>query len=139
MLGPEGNRGIAVCCCFEGYFADTVGGEAALDFGEEHGAYVVAAELRQDVYSDDVAAFVATGADAEADDLFFGRGRVGGCGYCLGWCFRDQAIRAAEMQVSAQLAFRIRDFGFVARLINFVQRIEIFGLENSESDIHSAV
>ncbi len=96
MLGPEGNGGIVVCCCFESYFVDTVGGEAAFDFGEEHGAYVVAPELRQDVNGDDVAAFVATGADAKAGDLLFGRARASdfdlslGLGFSFG--FRDQAV-----------------------------------------------
>ena len=32
MVGPEGNRGIVVCCCFESYFADAVRGHAAFDF-----------------------------------------------------------------------------------------------------------
>ena len=100
----------------------------------------MAAELRQDVNGDDVAAFVAAGADAEAGDLFFWMARVGGFrvgGFDCGFRFRDQAVRAAETQVGAQLALRVGDFGFVAGVVNFVERVEIFGLETSESDVHS--
>src|ERR1700678_66770 len=99
------------------------------------------AKLRQDVNGDDVAAFLAAGADAEADDLLFRRGRigVGGIGFGLSLGVRDEAIGAAETQVGPQLALRVRDFGFIAGLINFVERVEIVGLENSESEFHRRV
>lgn len=112
MLFPERNCGVIISCCFETYLAHAVSCESALDLCKKSRADTRAAESFEHVNGDDVAARALPGREAEAGHFVFD--------------FRDNALGSRKPQVIPQLPTRICHGGFIARLVNLVQRLEIF-------------
>lgn len=112
MLFPERNCGVVVSCCFETDLSHSVCCEIILDFQQKRRTDAALTKRLEHVNRDDVSLRGLPRRQTEANHLAIG--------------FRDDTLGARKSQIIPQLPARICYSGFVARLVNLIEFLEIF-------------
>ena len=135
MLLPERNARVIVRCCLEAHALDSICSEPFFDLREQCGGNSEAPELFENVHRDDVAVFIAAGADAKTDDLrrtiaaFRALARLSRCAALADFC--NNTFGAGESQIRAHIRPRIRRVRRVADL--YIQVFEPVSVEETNA------
>src|SRR5215472_3251283 len=123
VLAPEGNGCGVVCCGLERDMADAIGGEAFFGFNEQARSRADAPITRQNIDCHDIAPRVAMRGQDETDGL--------ASNLCNG------AVGVGKPHVIAEFAARVGDRGFIADLIDSVERFEVRGSVRTKENLHT--